>query len=104
VKQSERKKGPNGLPVEREGKRKKNEAEEGGENQKLIVVAEEVKLVQTSDIYDLPTSSDPELGVEIEEPVEEKPLSRAERRRRIKEEIMAGSEEHGFKGYRRRMW
>jgi hypothetical protein len=35
---------------------------------------------------------------------EETSLSRAERRKKIKEEIMAGSEEAGFKGYRRRMW
>ena len=34
----------------------------------------------------------------------EKPMSRAERRRKLKEELTAGSEEEGFKGYRRRMW
>jgi hypothetical protein len=34
----------------------------------------------------------------------EKALSRAERRKKIKAEIMEGSEEEGFKGYRRRMW
>jgi hypothetical protein len=36
--------------------------------------------------------------------VEEKPLSRAERRRKIKEEILATGEGEGFKGYKRRMW
>ncbi len=39
----------------------------------------------------------------IEKP-EEKPVSRAERRRKIKEEILAAGEGEGFKGYRRRMW
>ena len=34
----------------------------------------------------------------------EKPMSRAERRRKLKEELTAGSEEEGFRGYRRRMW
>jgi hypothetical protein len=34
----------------------------------------------------------------------EKPLSRAERRRKIKEEILATGEGEGFKGYKRRMW
>ncbi len=34
----------------------------------------------------------------------EKPISRAERRRRIKEQILAEGEGEGFKGYRRRMW
>jgi hypothetical protein len=35
---------------------------------------------------------------------EEKPLSRAERRRKIKEEIIAAGEGEGFKGYKRRTW
>jgi primosomal protein N' len=35
---------------------------------------------------------------------EEKPMSRAERRRRIKEQILAEGEGEGFKGYRRRLW
>ncbi|KAE9365306.1 hypothetical protein N431DRAFT_387434 [Stipitochalara longipes BDJ] len=34
----------------------------------------------------------------------EKPISRAERRRRIKEQILAEGEGEGFKGYKRRMW
>jgi len=34
----------------------------------------------------------------------EKPLSRAERRKKIKEEILAAGEGESFKGYRRRMW
>jgi len=36
--------------------------------------------------------------------VEEKPLSRAERRKKIKEEILAAGEGEGFKGYKRRTW
>ncbi|EKD14319.1 uncharacterized protein L3040_008329 [Drepanopeziza brunnea f. sp. 'multigermtubi'] len=35
---------------------------------------------------------------------QEKPISAAERRRRIKEQIVAEGEGEGFKGYRRRMW
>lgn len=35
---------------------------------------------------------------------EEKPLSRAERRKRIKEQILAEGEGEAFKGYRRRLW
>lgn len=34
----------------------------------------------------------------------EKPLSRAERRKKIKEEILLAGEGEGFKGYKRRMW
>lgn len=34
----------------------------------------------------------------------QKPLSRAERRKKIKEEILAAGEGEGFKGYKRRMW
>jgi hypothetical protein len=34
----------------------------------------------------------------------EKPLSRAARRKKIKDEILAAGEGEGFKGYRRRMW
>ena len=34
----------------------------------------------------------------------QKPLSRAERRKKIKEEILAVGEGEGFKGYKRRMW
>jgi hypothetical protein len=34
----------------------------------------------------------------------EKPISRAERRRRIKEQILAEGEGEGFRGYKRRMW
>jgi hypothetical protein len=35
---------------------------------------------------------------------EEKPMSRAERRKKIKEEILASGEGEGFKGYKRRQW
>jgi hypothetical protein len=37
-------------------------------------------------------------------PKKEKPLSRAERRKKIKEEIMAAGDGEGFKGYKRRQW
>ncbi|TVY21514.1 hypothetical protein LARI1_G000500 [Lachnellula arida] len=36
--------------------------------------------------------------------VKEKPLSRAERRKKIKDEILFAGEGEGFKGYKRRMW
>ena len=39
-----------------------------------------------------------------DKPKEEKPLSRAERRKKIKEEILAAGEGEGFKGYKRRQW
>ena len=55
-------------------------------------------------LYDLPPE-EKTVPVERENTgTETKPLSRAERRNKIKAEIMAGSEEEGFKGYRRRMW
>jgi hypothetical protein len=41
---------------------------------------------------------------EVVEKPKEKPISRAERRRRIKEQILAEGEGEGFRGYRRRMW
>jgi hypothetical protein len=34
----------------------------------------------------------------------EKPISKAERRKKIKEEIMAAGDGEGFKGYKRRQW
>lgn len=43
-------------------------------------------------------------GEETTGETEEKPLSRAERRKRIKNQILAEGEGEGFKGYRRRMW
>jgi hypothetical protein len=51
-----------------------------------------------------------QIGVVGEEPKDavskppEKPVSRAERRRKIKEQILAEGEGEGFKGYRRRVW
>lgn len=39
-----------------------------------------------------------------DKPKEEKPLSRSERRKKIKEEIMASGDGEGFKGYKRRQW
>jgi hypothetical protein len=43
-----------------------------------------------------------EQKAELEQPV--KPVSRAERRRKIKEQILYDGEGESFKGYRRRMW
>jgi len=43
-----------------------------------------------------------EQEAEPEQP--EKPVSRAERRRKIKEQILYEGEGESFKGYRRRMW
>jgi hypothetical protein len=43
-----------------------------------------------------------EQEAELEQPV--KPVSRAERRRKIKEQILYDGEGESFKGYRRRMW
>ena len=50
------------------------------------------------------TDSD-EASMESTDKTEEgKTISRAERRRKIKEQILAEGEGEGFKGYRRRMW
>lgn len=40
----------------------------------------------------------------LENKVQEKPLSKAARRKKIKEEVLAAGEGEGYKGYRRRMW
>jgi len=95
---------------EQKGKKNKHQSEEivaaEGKEQKAMMVED-----RGSNLYDLP--SDPELHdippnqdstSDAEVSKDEKSMSRAERRKRIKEEIMAGSEEEGFKGYRRRMW
>ncbi|KAG0650350.1 hypothetical protein D0Z07_2984 [Hyphodiscus hymeniophilus] len=42
--------------------------------------------------------------LDIEAQRKEKPMSRAERRKKIKEEIMAAGEGEGFKGYKRRQY
>lgn len=71
------------------------------------VVEEEGKESEDEEIdsarYDVP-SAEQKLVFEGKPETKETPLSRAARRKKIKEEIMEGSEEHGFKGYRRRMW
>jgi hypothetical protein len=46
----------------------------------------------------------PEYASPIPDKPKEKPLSRAERRKKIKEEILATGEGEGFKGYKRRQW
>jgi hypothetical protein len=70
--------------------------------QKPMMKMEEVQPVQADNLYDLAPGSKP-VG-ELEKSREQKPISRAERRRRIKEQILAAGEGEGFKGYRRRMW
>ncbi|KAF4628451.1 hypothetical protein G7Y89_g9700 [Cudoniella acicularis] len=51
------------------------------------------------------SSADSEMGGAKSPPKpEEKPLSRAERRKKIKEEIMAAGDGESVTGYRRRMW
>lgn len=62
------------------------------------------KPLAIDDSVKIPPSLESETMGKAEQSMQEKPISRAERRKRIKEEIMAGSEEAGFKGYRRRMW
>lgn len=61
-------------------------------------------LRQPTDSDGSPPRADPESVVGSEKEMADRSLSRAERRKRIKEQIMAGSEEAGFEGYRRRMW
>lgn len=57
--------------------------------------------------YDLGSAQDQKpmaLADDLPDVLEEKPLSRAERRKKIKEEILAAGEGEGFKGYKRRQW
>ncbi len=51
-----------------------------------------------------PMNGEGATGQEEKAKAGEKPLSRAERRKKIKEEILASGEGESFKGYRRRMW
>ena len=79
------------------------EAKQGREEeQKPLVAEEDTQPVQASSSYDPPPDSD--LAGDLENQIEVKPLSRAERRKKIKEEVLAAGEGDGFKGYRRRMW
>lgn len=52
---------------------------------------------------DIPDNA-PSISVAEGKPKEENLLSRAERRKKIKEEIMAAGDGEGFKGYKRRQW
>lgn len=97
VKQSENTKGNDLLLAE-------NGNLDGQSAQKQVIELKVDERVQLADHYDLPQTSNSKPTQKTEQLVEERPISRAERRRKIKEEIMAGSEEAGFKGYRRRMW
>jgi hypothetical protein len=51
-----------------------------------------------------PMNRESATGQEEKVKVEEKPMGRAERRKKIKEEILAVGEGESYKGYRRRMW
>ncbi|KAH6674905.1 hypothetical protein B0J14DRAFT_588396 [Halenospora varia] len=53
---------------------------------------------------DSQTGQQGEESVETQPKKEEKPLSRAERRKRIKEQILADGDGESFKGYKRRAW
>jgi hypothetical protein len=66
-------------------------------DEKAMAAVEDTQPVQEGGSYDLSPGSDPVQVVENK-------LSRAERRKKIKEEILAGGDGDGFKGYRRRMW
>jgi hypothetical protein len=75
--------------------------EEVDPNQKLMMVVEDIVPADAGSGETAPSES--ELQKAKSSP-EEKPLSRAERRKKIKEEILATGEGEGFKGYRRRIW
>lgn len=73
-------------------RRKKKLMEEQAAKEAQMILAEEQSGDETLE----------EQEVEAKEP--EIPLSRAERRRKIKEQILYEGEGESFKGYRRRMW
>jgi len=77
-----------------------------GKEQKAMMVEDRdsnlYDLPSAPELYDIPLNQGSTSDIGIAK--DEKSMSRAERRKKIKEEIMAGSEEEGFKGYRRRMW
>lgn len=68
------------------------------------------KVLDSADVLQEPAAGVPDsqrVSKEAEPPqgeTPEKPLSRAERRKKIKEDLMKGSEEGTMGGYRRRMW
>ncbi len=63
---------------------------------------EKAQKVLAEEESDDETLEEQDVKLEVKEP--EKPLSRAERRRKIKEQILYEGEGESFKGYRRRMW
>jgi hypothetical protein len=66
---------------------------------------EEQAAKEAQRVWDEEKSADETLEEqEVELKEMEKPLSRAERRRKIKEQILYEGEGESFKGYRRRMW
>jgi hypothetical protein len=75
--------------------------EEVDPNQKLMMVVEDIVPTDAGSGETAPSESEPR---KAKSSPEEKPLSRAERRKKIKEEILAVGEGEGFKGYRRRIW
>jgi hypothetical protein len=103
--------GPDSDPVNEKSTRQNKgpksryqpEAIPGSElDEKSMAAVEDIQPVQAGGSYDLRPSSDPvgDLGNQVVE----KQLGRAERRKKIKEEILAAGDGDGFKGYRRRMW
>jgi hypothetical protein len=70
--------------------------------QKAAKQEERVKVKE--DAQQKPMNRESATGQEEKAKVEEKPMSRAERRKKIKEEILAVGEGESYKGYRRRMW
>jgi hypothetical protein len=73
-------------------RRKKKLMEEQAAKEAQKVLAEEESVEEKSEEQEADTKEN------------EKPLSRAERRRKIKEQILYEGEGESFKGYRRRMW
>ncbi|KAH6705207.1 hypothetical protein DL95DRAFT_446878 [Leptodontidium sp. 2 PMI_412] len=73
-------------------RKKLEEAKKANEGQKPMIDD------QTKD------SRKEKVGTKTKSKPEEKPMSRAERRKKIKEQIMAEGQGETFQGYRRRMW
>ncbi|KAL5325043.1 hypothetical protein ACEPPN_006165 [Leptodophora sp. 'Broadleaf-Isolate-01'] len=73
-------------------RKKLEEAKKANEDQKPMIDD------QTKD------SRKEKVGTKTKSKPEEKPMSRAERRKKIKEQIMAEGQGETFQGYRRRMW
>jgi hypothetical protein len=107
-----------GNDVEGDGRTNKEEMEENGEGDNMVGATRWQKEAarkkkdrinaDTEESQKPMGGEDPgkeeEKSSEDELKVAEKTLSRAERRKKIKEEILLAGEGEGFKGYKRRMW